>query len=290
MSPTADETPHRLTDSVDRLIAEWGLARPDLDVSPIGVVTRLARVRAHIDAELEVLFAQHGIGGPSFAVLVTLTRLGAASGVPQRRLMDELGLTSGTISVRVDRLVDAGLVERRPDLEDRRNALVLLTDRGRELIEGIIPAHLDNERRMLAALSDSERETLADLLRRLLVEFEGASPRARGPRGLGMTLAPAHVTLAMRRAVGLPPEPGLLVRAVDDGGAAARSGLAEGDVLVAADGEPLRSLGRLHVVLDAAASEGRLRLDVVRGVTRRRVTLVLPGPEEEDTATGPEAG
>lgn len=286
MTAPADETPPRLTDSVDRLVAEWGIARPDLDVSPIGVVTRLARVRAHIDAELETLFAQHGIGGPSFAVLATLTRLGAASGVPQRRLMDELGLTSGTISVRVDRLAEAGLVERRPDPEDRRNALVLLTDRGRELIEGIIPAHLDNERRMLAALSDLERETLADLLRRLLVEFEGAGRRTRGPQGLGMTLAPAHVTLAMRRAVGLPAEPGLLVRAVDDGGAAARAGLAEGDVLVAVGDEPLRSLGRLHIVLDAAASSGRLRLEVVRGVERRQVTLALPGPPESGPGVG----
>ena len=78
-------------------------------MTPIGVVTRLGRVRAHIDAELEALFALHGIGGPSFAVLATLTRLGAADGVSQRRLTDELALTSGTISVRIDRLVEAGL-------------------------------------------------------------------------------------------------------------------------------------------------------------------------------------
>ena len=279
MPAASDEGPLPLTDSVDRLIADWGAARPDLDVTPIGVVTRLARVRAHIDAELEALFAQHGIGGPSFAVLATLARLDQPTGVPQRRLMDELGLTSGTISVRVDRLVEAGLVDRRPDPEDRRNTRVMLSPRGRELVERIIPAHLDNERRMLAALSDSERDTLADLLRRLLVEFEGAEPRGRGPERLGMTLAPAHVTLAMRRAVGLPAEPGLLVRAVEEGGAAARAGLAEGDVLVAASGEPLRSLGRLHAAIDAAAASGRLRVEVVRGVERRRVTLELPGPE-----------
>ncbi len=276
MSAPGDEGPPRLSDSVDRLIAEWGRARPDLDVSPIGVVTRLARVRAHIDAELEALFAQHGLGGPAFAVLATLTRLGEAGGVPQRRLMDELALTSGTISVRIDRLVEEGLVERRPDAADRRATLVAMTPRGRELIERIIPAHLDNERRMLAALTDAERDTLADLLRRLLVEFEGAGAGSRAPARLGLTLAPAHVTLAMRRAVGLPPEPGLLVRAVDDDGAAARAGLAEGDVLVAAGGAPLRSLGRLHAVLDAAGPGGRLTLDVVRGVARREVTLAVP--------------
>lgn len=275
MSPRAPD-PVPLADSVDRLIAQWARARPGLDVSPVGVVARLARVRSHIDAELEVLFAQHGIGGPTFAVLATLVRLDDAAGVSQRRLMDELGLTSGTVSVRIDRLVRDGLVERRPDADDRRNTRVLLTPLGGELVERVIPAHLENERRMLAALDDGEREVLAGLLRRLLVEFEGDGGREAGAGRLGMTLAPAHVTLAMRRAVGLPPEPGLLVRAVEADGPAGRAGLAEGDVLVAAGGAPLRALGRLHAAVAAAGAGGRLRLEVVRGVDRRGATLELP--------------
>lgn len=278
MSDPQPGTP-AMTDSVDDLIATWRAARPELDVTPIGVVARLARVRGHIDVELEALFAQHGIGGPSFAVLAALTRLAEPEGVPQRRLMDELGLTSGTVSVRIDRLVGAGLVERRPDSGDRRNTRVVLTGRGRELAERVIPAHLDNERRMLAALDDDERDLLAGLLRRLLVEFEGAGGRPAGAGRLGVTLAPAHVTLAMRRAVGLPPEPGLLVRAVDDDGPAARAGLTEGDVLVAAGGAPLRALGHLHAAAAAAGDGGALPLEVVRGVERRRVTLRLPRPD-----------
>jgi DNA-binding MarR family transcriptional regulator len=275
MTPRTPD-PDPMADSVDRLIAQWSRARPDLDVSPVGVVARLARVRSHIDAELEVLFAQHGIGGPTFAVLATLVRLDDDAGVPQRRLMDELGLTSGTVSVRIDRLVRDGLVERRPDVEDRRNTRVVLTPRGADLVERVIPAHLDNERRMLAALDDGERDVLAGLLRRLLIEFEGDGGRDAGAGRLGMALAPAHVTLAMRRAVGLPPEAGLLVRAVEDGGPADRAGLAEGDVLVAAAGVPLRALGRLHAAVAAAGAGGRLDLEVVRGVDRRATTLELP--------------
>src|SRR5436309_2478772 len=82
----------------------------------------------------------------SFGVLVTLARIEDEGGVSQRRLMDELGLTSGTISVRIDRLVEQGLVERRPDPESKRSALITLTERGRERFERVVPAHLANER------------------------------------------------------------------------------------------------------------------------------------------------
>ena len=81
----------------------------------MGIVARLGRVRGHIDAALDEVFASHGLSAANFGVLVTLARIGGDGGVSQRRLMEELGVTSGTISVRMDRLVEAGLVERRVD-------------------------------------------------------------------------------------------------------------------------------------------------------------------------------
>jgi DNA-binding MarR family transcriptional regulator len=81
--------------------------------------------------------------------------------------MDELGLTSGTISVRMDRLVAQGLVDRRADPGSARNTLISLTPQGRELFERVVPAHLNNERRLLSGLSDEELELLAALLRKL---------------------------------------------------------------------------------------------------------------------------
>src|SRR5262245_58841851 len=109
-----------MPDSVDALLASWREQRPELDFSPVGVVSRLARVRSHIDRGLEATFTAHGLSPASFGALVTLVRIGGEGGVSQRRLMDELGLTSGTISVRVDRLVEDGLVHRRPDPESKR--------------------------------------------------------------------------------------------------------------------------------------------------------------------------
>ncbi len=166
----------------------------------MAVVARLGRARAHIDAALEAVFAEHGLSAPGFAVLVTLARLDRPAGVPQRTLMDELGLTSGTISVRMDRLEEQGLVERRTGAGDRRNSLIVLTEKGRALFERIVPAHLENERRLLIALDDDEQVLLATLLRKLLVGYEGTLPEAGRGVWLGLTLAPAHVTIAMRRA------------------------------------------------------------------------------------------
>jgi DNA-binding MarR family transcriptional regulator len=255
-------------DSVDALLASWDERRPELDFSPVGVISRLARVRGHVDRELNALFEAHDLSAANFGVLVTLARIGDERGVSQRRLMDELGLTSGTISVRMDRLVELGLIERQPDPESKRTTLITLTARGRELFERIVPAHLANERRLLAALSDAELQTLSGLLRKLLVEFEGS--RTGAHRRLGLTLAPAHAAISLRQAVGLPALPALLVRAVEAGTPAFAAGLRTGDLLY-----ELRSIADLYAAI--AAAPGHLSLHVLRGADELTVTLALDG-------------
>ena len=263
-------------DSVDRLIADWARVRPDLDMRPLAVISRLERLRGHVDDELERVFEAHGLTGPSFAVLVTLARLNEPGGVAQRRLMEELGLTSGTVSVRMDRLVEQGLVDRQPDPDDRRNTRITLTDAGRAVFERAVPAHLANERRLLSSLSDAEQDLLATLLRKLLAEYEGTLPPRDAPLRLGLTLAPAHVTIRMRRAVGLPDVAGLLVREVDADGPAAAAGLRQGDVLTRAGRYDLRSVAALYAAIADAASQRRLRLEIVRGLSEHTSSLTLP--------------
>jgi DNA-binding MarR family transcriptional regulator len=237
-------------DSVDRLLESWQAVRPDLDLSPVAIVARLGRLRRIVEAELEAVYAEHGLSGPDFSALVTLARLGGTAS--QAALGRELGLTSGTVSVRVDRLVARGLAERRPE---GRVAWVALTAAGRERFERVTPAHVGTEERLLAALDAGEREQLVGLLRQLLVslEDEGESP-------LGLVVSPAHVTIEMRRAVGLPPVAGLLVREVEAGGAGEAAGLRVGDVL------DYRSVAALQAALP--------QLDVIRGV--ERLTVVIP--------------
>ena len=263
-------------DSVDALLSSWAARRPELDFSPVGVVARLARIRGHVDAELDRVFAAHGLGAATFAVLVTLARVDDGDGVSQRRLMDELGLTSGTISVRMDRLVEEGLVERRTDPASRRGTLISLTAAGGELFERVVPAHLANERRLLAALTAAEQDRLAGLLRKLVVEFEGSRPPAGEPPRLGLTLAPAHAAIRMRESVGLPPVAGLLVRSVDADGPAARAGVLVGDLLVASGDRKLCSVSALHAAIDDAGGGG-LTVRLQRGTVSVETTLEPAG-------------
>jgi len=255
-------------DSVDRLLESWSRVVPDLDLSPVAIVARLGRLRRIIEAELEATFAQHGLRGPDFAALVTLRRLDRPGGVPQSLLMRELNLTSGTISVRIERLRSRGLARRSPDPTDHRNSLVTLTAAGRRLFEQVAPAHAATENRLLAALNPEQREQLTGLLRHLLVSFEGSTTDGSTPK-LGLTLAPAHTTLALRRAAGLPDVLGLLVRDVEAGTPAADAGIKVGDVLVDADDHELRSVMSLHTAARQARRTGKLRLTAVREVNTR---------------------
>lgn len=269
-------------DSVDALLGSWTLRRPDLDVGSVAVITRLLRLRGHIDAELESVFRAYGLSAPDYGALVTLARISDAGGVSQQRLAEELGLTAGTVSVRVDRLVSQGLAERQADPDSKRSTLVALTAAGRELFERVVPAHLANEERVLAALSADERQLLSGLLRKLLVEFEGSQPAAGSPR-LGLVLAPAHVTIGMRTAVGLPGVAGLLVRSVQPDSAAARADLQPGDVLIKAGGRDLRSSASLYAaVRDGGTSP--VQLTVLRGSDQLHTSLQVGRPVDGRSA------
>lgn len=116
--------------------------------------------------------ARHGLTLGDFSAIAAIRRLDGGSGVPQVRIMDELGLTSGTVSVRVDRLVRGGWATRVADPADRRGSLVTLTPAGRAVFDEAAPDHLANERDMLAALSPPRQRELAGLLRELLSDLE----------------------------------------------------------------------------------------------------------------------
>jgi S1-C subfamily serine protease len=114
---------------------------------------------------------------------------------------------------------------------------------------------------------------LRDAVDRLAGGEEPARPR------LGVAVAPARVARRMRRAVGLPERDGVLVRAVEDGSPAAQSGIARGDLIVAASGEEVEGIDALHRALDEASGNGGLQLTIVRGTEERDVEVDLGGGE-----------
>jgi DNA-binding MarR family transcriptional regulator len=264
-------------DSVARVIASWRATRPDLNVDAIGITARLARLHALIGPKQIEVLEQFGLRGSEFAVLATLTRLSSA-GISQRRLAAELGLSPGTISLRVDRLVGRGLVNRQADPEDGRGALIEITPQGQELFEASVPEHLARAQALVAGLAEDEREELGRLLGKLLYTLEEPAGDDPATADLGLVVEGASAALERRRAVGLPPLAGLLVRHVDPAGRAARSGIQTGDLITAADRRPLRSRHDLEVAL--AGSRGRRRrvaLEITRG--NEPLRLALPTAE-----------
>jgi DNA-binding MarR family transcriptional regulator len=261
-------------DSVGQLLADWARERPDLDFSPVGVINRLARVRAYIDSALVQVFRGFGLTMADFRVIVTLRRAGPPYELPQARLMTQLALTSGTISLRVDRLAKGGIVTREPDPDDKRGQRVRLTAEGLRLFDKIAPLHLANEERLLSSLTRDEQATLARLLRKLLTSYESGTIQAGLP--LGMRLEPAHLARYRRTAVGLSDTPGLLVAETIEGTPAASAGLARGDLIIAVDGTECRSEDELARAINQAGPGGHLRLSVLRGNDHHQVTVTTP--------------
>jgi DNA-binding MarR family transcriptional regulator len=156
-----------MQDGVDVIIEQWRRQRPELDHSPIGVVGRISRLARELEQRLEPVYRDHGLEPGWHDVLATLRRSGPPHQLRPSELTGTLMLTSSGTTKRLDRLERAGLIERSPDPQDRRAVVITLTAKGREIIDATTEAHLANERRLLAALSEAERGQLADLLRKL---------------------------------------------------------------------------------------------------------------------------
>jgi DNA-binding MarR family transcriptional regulator len=233
------------------------------------IVDGVVNAAAHLEPELEEALNEHGLTRPSFLVLQALLGAPGAS-LSQRDLMGHVRRTSGTMSVRLGRLERAGYVTREPDPDDRRGVIVTLTDRGRERVEAARPAYAAAAERLVGGLPEGDRGAFAEGLAGWLGFFE---PADRDTPRLGLAVAPAAVAQRMRRAVGLPDRPGILVLRVRRDGAGDRAGIERGDLVVGAAGAEVRTIGDLHRAVRAAG--GTLKLDVVRGVDERAVEVAL---------------
>jgi DNA-binding MarR family transcriptional regulator len=253
-------------DRTDRALGVWRERWSEGDVSGLAVVLRLEGLAELAGGELAEALAAAGVSRASFDVLLAL-RLADGEELSQRALVRRVGRTPGTMSVRLGRLAERGLVTRAPSGPERRGRRVALTVEGRALVDDLAPGFAGTAARLLAGLTDDEREQLAMLLRRLALELEGP---ADGGARLGIAVAPAHVAQRMRRAVGLTERVGVLVRGVARGGPGAVAGLDEGDLIVSVAGQEVRTVGDLQ---RAVANADRVTLGVVRGIDERQVEV-----------------
>jgi DNA-binding MarR family transcriptional regulator len=157
-----------LRDEVDDLVAAWRAERPDLDVEPLEVLSRVSRLARHLDRARRAAFAGRSLEPWEFDVLSALRRQGPPYQLSPGGLLRTTLVTSGTMTNRIDRLEQAGLVRRMPDPQDKRGVLVTLTAAGRSRADAALAALLSDERLLLEGLDASQRHTLASLLRVLL--------------------------------------------------------------------------------------------------------------------------
>jgi DNA-binding MarR family transcriptional regulator len=166
--------PGHVDDAVDRIVAQWARERPELDTGPLAVIGRIHRLGALLEIELRTVFAEADLGNGDFDVLASLRRAGEPYRLSPGELAASAVVTSGAVTKRVDRLEAKGLVERSVSSSDGRGRVIQLTPEGRALTDEIVVRHWANEDRLLAALDPVERTQLAGLLRKLLVDVEGA--------------------------------------------------------------------------------------------------------------------
>ncbi|WP_335971034.1 MULTISPECIES: MarR family winged helix-turn-helix transcriptional regulator [Streptomycetaceae] len=161
-----------MEDEVDRLVAAWRRERPDLDVEPLEVLSRVSRLARHLDRARRIAFAEHGLEPWEFDVLTALRRAGEPYQLSPGQLLTQTLVTSGTMTNRIDRLAKKQLVERRPDPNDRRGVLVRLTPQGQDRADRSLAGLLTQERAILGDLTDRQRVELAGLLRQLTAPFD----------------------------------------------------------------------------------------------------------------------
>jgi len=146
--------------------------RPDLDTAPLGLVARLGRAAAFVDAGVNAGLARFGLTRESWDVLASLRRAGPPFQLSPTDLYIGLMRSSGAMTHRLAQLESEGLIRRVTDPTDRRSLLVRLTRKGVALVDRVAAQHLDNERHLLASLSSAQQAQLVGLLRELLVSFE----------------------------------------------------------------------------------------------------------------------
>jgi DNA-binding MarR family transcriptional regulator len=160
------------SDEVDRIVDAWSRERPDLDFSPLQVLSRVGRLSRHVDRARKAAFAASDLELWEFDVLSALRRAGAPYQLSPKALLQQTLVSSGTMTNRIDRLVERGLVARDADPHDGRGILVSMTETGRERVDAAIRLLLVAESELLDRLPKADQERLSALLRKLSLDFD----------------------------------------------------------------------------------------------------------------------
>lgn len=155
------------TEEVDAIIDDWRGELPELDFGSVRVFLPLRRALQAAEARRAPVLARHGITPAMLDMLVAVRRVGPPYISTPSDLARQLVLSAGGVSQRLERLEQAGLIERTTGAEDRRSISVRLTAAGVGALDELIQEYMAHEERLLSALTREERDQLAALLVRL---------------------------------------------------------------------------------------------------------------------------
>lgn len=159
-------------DEVDNIVAGWRHALPHVDVSPLEVLSRVTRLATYLERERNRIFARHDLETWTFDVLSALRRAGPPFQLTPGALVLATLVTSGTMTNRINHLVEREFVRRRPDGDDARLVQVQLTALGRRRVDAALTDLAHREDEILGALATADRRVLASHLRQILVHFD----------------------------------------------------------------------------------------------------------------------
>ena len=158
-----------MQDFIDRFDVDGPRSRPGISLADTAGLLRVMRLAAFLERELA---AGCAVKPGQFQVLAALRQrdpLPMTAGELARASI----LTTGAMTAVLDRLEEEGLIRREIDSEDRRARRITITEKGRSLIDRVLEQRMAQHRALISALTLEERETLSDILRKLLIAVEG---------------------------------------------------------------------------------------------------------------------
>lgn len=169
---------NRMSDYMSTAINAWATERPELDTSPMRVTGRLLRAARIIEPKLDAAAATVGLSHKGdLDVLAALRRIGPPHERTPSWLATSVQLTTGGMTNRLDRLAQAGLVERRPDPSDRRGVLVRLTSKGKLKADEAFELVLAAQATIMEGMPIDARQNLARTLESLLLILGDVDPQ-----------------------------------------------------------------------------------------------------------------
>ncbi len=159
-------------DLIDRIVAQWAEERPDLDATGFQIAGRLQRLGKLLGQRVNEVLAPLELSPSGFDVLATVRRHGPPYSMTPTELTRATMLTSGAMTNRLDRLEAQGLLQREANPNDRRGVRVVLTKRGRELVDRAIEARFTDADGIVGEMSLRDQRALEKLLRSLLLQLD----------------------------------------------------------------------------------------------------------------------